>query len=60
MVYSLVRKSVFEPMLLAGSEVSAMKSLLKKDSSLSIENRSFKVFALLLAFSYPEIINAKQ
>jgi hypothetical protein len=31
----------------SGSEVSAMKSLLKKDSDLSIENGSFKGFALL-------------
>jgi hypothetical protein len=34
-------------MYLAGSEVSAMKSLLKKDSNLSIESGSFKGFALL-------------
>ena len=46
----LLRKSVYEPMYLAGSEVSVVKSLLKKDSNPSIENGSFKGFALLLAF----------
>lgn len=32
--------------IVAGSGVSAMKSLLKKDSNLSIEDRSFKGFLL--------------